>query len=210
MDRAERIIGYTFSNRDLLWEALQVAGSGQARIGGRNTAKGNERLAIVGDGVLSYILSKEWYPTGENKGQAVCLNVLTSALMLVILANWTEHRTSLLSNDNLGRIAKSTGLVDCLNMNPMNRIRIISDKLAATLVEAMCGAVAVDGTLDDVVEVMQSLDITLLVTYPSHPKTFSNTMPCMPHCARHGMLPLTALSSSALHRRVREQVQRRA
>jgi len=193
MDRAERIIGYTFSNRDLLWEALQVAGSGQARIGGRNTAKGNERLAIVGDGVLSYILSKEWYPTGENKGQAVCLDNLISALMLVILANWTEHRTSLLSNDNLGRIAKSTGLVDCLNMNPMNRIRIVSDKLAATLVEAICGAVALDGNLDDVVEVMQSLDITLLVMFPTHSKILPNTMPCVPHRARFGIVYINSL-----------------
>jgi len=78
MDRAERLIGYTFTQRDLLWEALQVAGSGQARIGGRDTSKGNERLAIVGDGVLSYVLSKEWYATGENKGEMllhhVCYN----------------------------------------------------------------------------------------------------------------------------------------
>lgn len=74
----------------------------------------------------------------------------------------------MLSNDNLGRIAKDIGLVDCLNMNPTNRIRIVSDKLAATLIEAICGAVAEDGTLDDVVNVMRALDITLLnveVTY---------------------------------------------
>jgi len=54
MDRAERLIGYTFTRRDLLWEALQVAGSGQARIGDRDTSKGNERLAIVGNGVLTF------------------------------------------------------------------------------------------------------------------------------------------------------------
>jgi dsRNA-specific ribonuclease len=176
MDRAERLIGYTFTQRDLLWEALQVAGSGQARIGGRDTSKGNERLAIVGDSILSYVLSKEWYATGENKGEAPPLD-RSSKLTLDSPGSWTNHRTSVLSNDNLGRIAKSTGLVDCLNMNPMNRIRNISDKLAATLVEAICGAAAEDGTLDDVVDVMRSLDITLLVMCHPHSKTSSDIMP---------------------------------
>jgi len=108
---------------------------------------------------------------------------------------WTTHRTSVLSIDNLGRIAKYTGLVDCLNMNPMNRIRIVSDKLAATLVEAICGAVAEDGTLDGIVEVMRALDITLLnmqVTCPPTPKTSQHTMPCISHRVRHGMLSVNS------------------
>jgi len=78
-------------------------------------------------------------------------------------------------------------------MNPMNRIRIVSDKLAATLVEAICGAVAVDGTLNDVVTVMQSLDITLMVMYPSHSKTLSDTMPCVPYRARCGVVYVNSL-----------------
>lgn len=65
---AQTIIGYSFQDPDLLWEALQVAGSGQSRIRGRNTSKGNERLAVLGDVRMASVLCEEWFTGPTDKG----------------------------------------------------------------------------------------------------------------------------------------------
>jgi ribonuclease III len=65
MQTCEEIIGYTFSNKNRLWEALQMAGSGVTRIGDKSILEGNKSIAIVGDAVLSLILSEEWHERGE-------------------------------------------------------------------------------------------------------------------------------------------------
>jgi len=67
--RAEAIIGHHFANQDLLWEALQVAGSGEYRIGGRNTAKGNQNLATLGDLVMLVVLADTWIESNLDKGK---------------------------------------------------------------------------------------------------------------------------------------------
>lgn len=65
---AEDIIGYQFTDSSLLWEALQVAGSGITTIGGRTVPKGNQRLAIIGDSAIQYALSTAWYESGGSLG----------------------------------------------------------------------------------------------------------------------------------------------
>lgn len=51
----------------------------------------------------------------------------------------------------------------------MNPIRLVSDKLAATLIEAVIGAVDKDGNISDVMDVMENLGLRLpMVTYFSH------------------------------------------
>ena len=52
----EQKIGYTFRDKDVAKEALQLAGDGVLRIGGRELPNGNKRLAVVGDGVLDMVL----------------------------------------------------------------------------------------------------------------------------------------------------------
>jgi len=63
---------------------------------------------------------------------------------------WNNWRQGLLSNDNLGRICTTTGLIGCLNVDPRNPIRNPSNGLAATLLEAVIGAVDKDGNIHDV------------------------------------------------------------
>lgn len=65
---AEAIIRYTFVDKSLLWEALQMAGSGVTYAGNRTVPDGNKHLAVGGDTVAQTVLWQQWYRTGERKG----------------------------------------------------------------------------------------------------------------------------------------------
>ena len=64
----EQILDSRFNDFTLCWEALQVAGSGVRRAGGRNIDKGNQRMAVLGDTVLKAALCEKWWASNESKG----------------------------------------------------------------------------------------------------------------------------------------------
>jgi hypothetical protein len=66
INACEQIIGYTFKDRELAWEALQDPSSGVSVVGSRRLPKGNRRLALLGDKVLAMILVKTWYFAGPS------------------------------------------------------------------------------------------------------------------------------------------------
>lgn len=66
--KCENIIGYTFNDPHVLWEALQLAGSGVSSTGTRIVQDGNKRLAVLGDLVLEIVLCKKWYDDGKSRG----------------------------------------------------------------------------------------------------------------------------------------------
>ena len=66
---AEAIIHHHFTNQNLLWEALQISGSGESRIGGRDTSKGNQNLAILGNLVMAVVVADDWIESGQDKGR---------------------------------------------------------------------------------------------------------------------------------------------
>lgn len=66
LQAVETILNYHFINSELLWEALQAAGSLYPGEGLR--AEGNKRLALVGDEVLGLVLKEHWYHTGACLG----------------------------------------------------------------------------------------------------------------------------------------------
>lgn len=72
---AEAIIGRTFNNRLLLWEALQAAGSPVLLIGNRRLENGNKRLAVLGDTVLQLALVEGWYESNAARGNKVWQHV---------------------------------------------------------------------------------------------------------------------------------------
>ena len=81
--------------------------------------------------------------------------------MEVYLGAWDTWRQNLLKNDNLGSICKSSGLIYCLNGNPRNPIHNPSNGLAATLLEAIIGAIDKDGNIHDVMDVMETLGLII-------------------------------------------------
>jgi len=184
LQRAETIIGYAFHDKTLLWEALQIAGSGETRIGGRNIPKGNERMAVYGDSVLSAMLSESWFHKDATKGQLDGVDWLLSHLKTTGM--WTAWRGRLLGNENLSRVGFSTGLDQCLNMNRFNTV-LVSAKMSATLVEAVVGALALDGTVEDVKKVLENLGININNMVKSTTFILSNRVSCVAsgHVARH-------------------------
>lgn len=61
----EEQIGHHFQSHALLDETLHAAGTAPL--------KGNKRLALVGDSVLSTILLSEWYEGGGSTGRSLSL-----------------------------------------------------------------------------------------------------------------------------------------
>lgn len=146
--QAEIWISYHFNDRTFLEDALCVAGA-TARYGGpRDTSKGNQNLAVLGDLVMAAVMADAWFETNTPKG------------------HWQNRRSTVLSNANLARVAFDSNLASCLYKNPLNPVPT-SDKLAATMVEAVCGAVYKDGGLVALAEVMRVLGITLVPLSPT-------------------------------------------
>lgn len=68
--RVEIILGYTFNDKYIIWEALQVRGSGVTRSGSRAITDGSKRLAIVGDRLLALHMAEDWYASGDTKSMS--------------------------------------------------------------------------------------------------------------------------------------------
>jgi dsRNA-specific ribonuclease len=65
----ERIIGYTFNDRQLAVEALYHGGSPIDFDGACITPQRNKRLAIMGDNMLDMLLIRKWFNTQDRFGK---------------------------------------------------------------------------------------------------------------------------------------------
>lgn len=72
----ENIIGYSFSDPLILWEALQAAGASRAA-GTRRFPDGNKRLAVLGDTILKLVLVQEWYDSADARGMMGHIGVMS-------------------------------------------------------------------------------------------------------------------------------------
>lgn len=68
----ETIIGYTFKNKTLLYEAIQTAGIG--------VVPKNTRLAVYGDSALNKELCRMWYNMDLSKGESTLCHGSTLCL----------------------------------------------------------------------------------------------------------------------------------
>lgn len=59
-------------DRNLVWEALQMPGSGVPNINGRSVPAGHESLALVGDRVASLIMAVDSLLDGSGNGKYSC------------------------------------------------------------------------------------------------------------------------------------------
>jgi ribonuclease-3 len=68
---AEQVLGYTFTDRNRLWEALQAPGSGVWMVGTRHLYEGNKRLALKGDAALKNVIITDWYLSDGSRGKPI-------------------------------------------------------------------------------------------------------------------------------------------
>ena len=125
LDKFERRIGYTFSDRALLSEALTHKSAGVAN---------NERLEFLGDAALGYVVGRYLF---ERSRQA---NEHELTLM----------RASLVKGETLAAVARDIGLGEFLSLGPGERKSGGRDRssILADAVEGVIGAVVCDGGLE--------------------------------------------------------------
>ena len=75
VEDVQSILGYRFTNLELLLEALKAAGSGLNLARDLSSMDGNKRIAQVGDGALKLALAANWYHSEDTRGWSVVLKV---------------------------------------------------------------------------------------------------------------------------------------
>ncbi|QKX57866.1 uncharacterized protein TRUGW13939_04986, partial [Talaromyces rugulosus] len=136
----EAIIGYSFINIALLIQALNMSTASVRFEDSWIHVPKNDRLAVYGNSVAESYLCRMWMKRALTKGQ------------------WTEIRSSVLGNKNLTRVGFENGLDDCVKLN--GGTMSVSANSMATTVEAIMGAVHLDGGDAALATAMMELGLT--------------------------------------------------
>lgn len=115
---AERAIGYTFNDKELLRRALTVASASEDN---------NQLLEFFGDAVLEFIVSEKIFSEKGNEGEL------------------TERRKTLVSDEALTPVSKKLGLDKLLILGKND---INNKKAVPSVYEAVTAAVYLDGGMD--------------------------------------------------------------
>jgi ribonuclease-3 len=123
----EERIGYRFSDPDLLEEALRHGSAPMQGDGERSY----ERLEFLGDAVLNLCVAQEMFRMLPLAGEGVL----------------SKARASIINNRNLARVGERIGVPTSLRIDPSVRRKGagITRKMAADAVEAVIGAIFLDG-----------------------------------------------------------------
>ncbi|KAF3045353.1 hypothetical protein E8E11_007882 [Didymella keratinophila] len=142
--QVELLTGYTFTNKLLAAEAVQMAGP-QVAVVYQSSFRGlpnNKRLSVLGDAVLTKVLCGHWFSARDRHGKE--LNA----------GDWTTLRNDMLSNDSLARRGYDHGIDPFVYCNIGT---IVSAKMIASTLEAIIGAVYQDGGDIAVLQVIEHL-----------------------------------------------------
>lgn len=144
--RAEALVGYVFLDKELLWEALQAAGSNMTF----QYPEGNKRLAMIGDAVLKLALLADLRSSNMTRGENIPTHTckvsfipLCSSLLRRGAGSMSNIITNIGSNANLERVGRRVHLQELVNTNPSQAGQVSTVTLTATL-EAILGAVYID------------------------------------------------------------------
>ena len=131
-------IGYRFTAPDLLEEALRH-GSAPGHEEGKRSY---ERLEFLGDTVLNLCVAQEMFRMLPLAGEGVL----------------TKARASIINNRNLARVAERIGVPASLRIAPSVRRKGagVTRKMAADAVEAVIGAIFLDGGHDAALRFVRS------------------------------------------------------
>ena len=125
--KCEDVIGYHFSNADILRLSLTHASAADTRIAS------NERLEFLGDAVLAMVICQEIYDRNPHLPEG----------------EMTKIKSMVVSRATCARRATETGLIDLLVLGKgFATVADLPTSLAAAVFEAIIGAVYIDGGLD--------------------------------------------------------------
>ncbi|KAF3045354.1 hypothetical protein E8E11_008053 [Didymella keratinophila] len=124
----ERIVGYTFKDRQLAVETLFHGGMLIDYDGAWITPSRNERIAIVGDNILDTLLIRKCLTARDGQG-----NLLSPMQWQKLIHD------DLVSNQALDARARDLGLDACVIKDPSTRVVWL--RMLATTFEAIIGAV---------------------------------------------------------------------
>jgi len=123
LQQIEQIIGYKFSNRNLLTKALTHSSAADNRL------LSNERLEFLGDSIL---------------GVAIC-QILFERFPGYLEGDLTKIKSMLVSRSTCAQVAKELGLQKFLKVGKgLASDRALSGSLAAGLLEAIIAAIYID------------------------------------------------------------------
>jgi len=126
LQQIEQIIGYKFSDSDLLAEAFTHSSAVDNRL------LSNERLEFLGDAILAVVICQSLFErfSGHLEGQL------------------TKVKSMLVSRETCARVTKQLGLQKFLRVGKgMASSRVLPDSLAAGLFEAVIAAIYIDSGL---------------------------------------------------------------
>jgi ribonuclease-3 len=127
LQRIEQIIGYKFSNREVLSKAFAHSSAVDDRL------FSNERLEFLGDSVL---------------GAVIC-HTLFKQFPDYMEGDLTKIKSMLVSRRTCARVTKRLGLQEFLKIGKgMASNRALTSSLAASLLEAVIAAIYIDGGFD--------------------------------------------------------------
>ncbi len=125
--RAEKVLGYHYNNPDLLLTALTHSSCAASRV------TSNERLEFLGDAVLGMVVCSELYHRFSDW----------------LEGDLTKVKSVIVSRRVCAAIADSLGLAELLILgNGIDRRGPLPTSLRAAVLEALIGAIFLDGGLD--------------------------------------------------------------
>lgn len=146
VEHVEDTVPHTFANKKLCAESFNNAGptaSVYVADGQFTILPKNDRLAVYGDAVAASMLCRDWYDGGSSKGMLMVAHLRCLFSLTTKKAAWTAMRNNVLSNECLAEIGFTLGLDKYVNMDAGTTV--VSKKMMATAVEALLGAVHLDG-----------------------------------------------------------------
>ncbi|KAJ5337364.1 uncharacterized protein N7506_005386 [Penicillium brevicompactum] len=157
----EVIINYEFHDKYLLVKALEAAGATMA-------GQGNKRLALIGDAALRLVLYEFGYEDEASIRETPqyiliyfvipCPNVDENVNEMK--GDMTNAQNTRATNENLAKIGFSLGIDAYIQLNPSAQ-GVVPERLMATTIEAIIGAVYLDRNKD--IMVVRRLIIHLCV-----------------------------------------------
>jgi len=125
--RAEKVLGYSFKNLDLLKESLTHASIADNRL------NSNERMEFLGDAVLDLVICEALYLKFPN----------------LLEGDLTKIKSAVVSRRTCAEVSKETGLVDLLIIGKGISVREqMPSSLAAAVYESIVAAIYLDGGFD--------------------------------------------------------------